>query len=246
MLTVPTMRNIRAYYRGQKCNARFQRSRTRLIFSLGFTLRLILDRLLPCFYHTAAQPCDKPVQLLVPGALGMRILCPNEYFLENTHNLAFLRHNNFILREIALIEDHAAIGSRQTVKTEIFLVLLKEAAYLRLLPAPAFTEHLQGQNRTVLLILDIRCQKGERIAVIPIDSMALQIQKRIAGFELVSLVHQSLGDISGHADKTISSGGVDRAFLTGRTGALRNPISDLIYQQLGFRLQSPGQVTQIL
>lgn len=85
------------------------------------------------------------------------ISCPNEYFLANTYNFFLRGHSNPVAGGIAAIIDYTAIGYRQTVEPEVFLVFLEEPEYLRLLPSPALTMHFKSQNGSVFLILDIRC-----------------------------------------------------------------------------------------
>ena len=80
------MRKIRAYYRGDFCNAA-----VRPILKIDAFLRLVLDLLpgvfvLQALNNLAAFPGNKTIDSLVVSALSMRIPCLNTYKLQNTYN----------------------------------------------------------------------------------------------------------------------------------------------------------------
>ena len=173
------MRKIRAYYRGDFCNAA-----VRPILKNNALLRLISD-LLPGIFvlqglnNLTALPGNKAVDPFVVGALGMRIPGLYTYKLQNTYNFLVCRILDFLLCRIAIAEDHTAISTGQTVQSKIGIVIPKKAPYLSLFPLPTLAQGLQCQDRAVFAILDGGCEEGESITLVPEDSMTPQIQPGI-------------------------------------------------------------------
>ena len=244
MLTVPTMRKIRAYYRGDFCNAA-----VRPILKNNALLRLILD-LLPGIFvlqglnNLTALPGNKAVDPFVVGALGMRIPGLYTYKLQNTYNFLVSRILDFLLCGIAIAENYAAISTGQTVQSKIGIVIPKETPYLSLFPLPTLAQGLQCQNGAVLTILDSGCEEGESITLVPEDSMTPQIQPGICLTKDVPLFHQPLGNISGHAKKPILGRGVNIAIGTLLAGAFDDPIGNAVCQFLGAGINGVVDVSQ--
>ena len=99
---------------------------------------------------------------------------------------------------------------------KIAAVILEKTPDLGLLPFPALAQRFQRQDRAKFAILNGRGEEGENIAFIPENSMTPQIQPGIRLAELVTLFHQPLGDISGHAKKPILGRGRPQKILCNR------------------------------
>jgi hypothetical protein len=101
MLTVPTMRKIRAYYRGERCNAVFLLQKGRL-------------RLSAC-NDLGAMPSHHMVDLGVFRVFRVSIIATYEYFAHYTHNFFLCGERVEGSAWILHIENETAIGAGQAV-----------------------------------------------------------------------------------------------------------------------------------
>ena len=124
-------------------------------------------------------------------------------------------------------------------------MLLNESPYLRLFPAPASSQGFQCLDGTILAKLNGRRQKGESIPRIVGHRMAPQIQPGICFLKFVVLLYQPLSNIAGQAEKSIPICGIDDSVHAFSTGALHDPISDLIGQLLCFSIQLIPDITKL-
>ena len=130
MLTVPTMRNIRARYRGEMCNT---------------ALRLQKGILRPSSRnHRRTVPGRHMVQLGILTVVLVLIITAYKYFGQYTYNFCLFGELDFRASGVLCIENETTIGARQTVQREDIPMLFKESPYLRLFPTPSLSQGFQS------------------------------------------------------------------------------------------------------
>lgn len=124
ILTIPTVRKIRAYYKGKRCNA---------IFIVSHLIRIS-----HFLWYPHAVPSHKVIQI---RPCSFFFICA----LQKTAKLGKYPLHLFLCREqtqcpcgVQFIKKNAAIVAGQTVKRKNIPMLLYKSPYLRFFPAPGF------------------------------------------------------------------------------------------------------------
>lgn len=231
ILTIPTQRKIRAFNKGENCNAaKF----------CGYGGRKFRQ------FQLAAEPQDQLAQAGIIRACNRGACTQISDFGENTVDFRLFGAQNILTRWVLAMKDQATKRAGETVQGENRRVLLKESPHLCFFPAPAFAQLFQRQYSVVRIQLNGGGQKRKCVAWIIPGGMAPQIQQRICFFKAIIQMDKPLGDASGDAHKTVTGCGVHCPGFAFLAGATYYPVRNPILQAFGLGIQRVGEVAQLL
>ena len=130
ILTIPTVRKIRAYYRGKRCNA---------IFIVSHR-----SRASHFLCHTHTVPSHKLIQIRPCASFFGCALREAAKLGKHPLHLFLCREQTHCPCRVQFIKKNTAIVAGQTVKRKNIPMLLDKSPYLRFFPAPALSQGFQS------------------------------------------------------------------------------------------------------